>query len=394
MSGTFVFVVCGTAEHINTLHFSLKALRRFSRCEIIVLTDSSRNELPISYENVIDIKAPEKFNHHQASIFLKTGAHKYLPKGRLYCYLDTDVVAINEQVDDIFKYKTEIINFSSDHCRVPKFSPHAVNCGCLEKNRQLRQELDDILLKYKWKLNLKDPVLIEKQRNLINKFDVLKKKKFRYFLVSLRFIFTPYKFKLDDDTCFLRWKNIWVDKKGNTILLGENRKLISRIEKNTSWKWNKKNEKWISPDGQDPDILVCNHLVELIYQKFKIDVEELNWQHWNGGVFLFDDSSHPFLESWHAKTLAIFEDADWKTRDQGTLIATAWEFGLQHVKTLPIEYNFLADYHHPTLKYHKNLTFSLKDINEQIKPVFLHIYHHWGNTEWDVWRDVVNHVGS
>jgi hypothetical protein len=49
----------------------------------------------------------------------------------------------------------------------------------------------------------------------------------------------------------------------------------------------------------------------------------LDWQHWNGGVFLFDDSSVEFLSSWHEKTvMRIFDLPNWKTRDQGTLIAT------------------------------------------------------------------------
>jgi lipopolysaccharide biosynthesis glycosyltransferase len=55
---------------------------------------------------------------------------------------------------------------------------------------------------------------------------------------------------------------------------------------------------------------------------------------------------------------------------------------LQDLKTLPIEFNFLADYNHETLDYQ----------DKEIKPCFLHIYHHWGNKEWDVWRDVSAHI--
>ena len=390
----FVFVVCGSKEHIETLHFSLRALRKVSALPVIVLTDSSRNEVPVEHDTIIDIKTPDQYTHHQASIYLKTGIHKFLPKGKSYCYLDTDVVAIDTEVDSIFKHKNDIITFSTDHCKVQKFSPHAVNCNCLKENQKLRQELATILLKYNALLDITSPELLEKQRSLIKKFEMLKKDKIGYFFITLRFLFTLNKFKLDEDTYFLRWKKIWVDGNGDTILYTKPRRLIALIEKETSWRWDTNLEKWFSPDGHDIDNLICDHLTQYIFDKFRIKVENLNWQHWNGGVFLFDDSSHAFLESWHMKTLAIFEDSKWKTRDQGTLIATAWEFGMQNTKTLPIEFNFLADYNHPTLHYLKDFTFSFNNKNEEIKPHFLHIYHQWGNIAWDLWRDVESYVLS
>ena len=390
----FVFVVCGAKEHIDTLHFSLKALKKVSKYPILILTDSSRNEIPIEYDYIIDIKTPDHYNNHQASIFLKTGVHKFLPSGKLYCYIDTDVVALTENINSIFKFKEDIISFSTDHCKVQKFSPHAVNCTCLRENERLRDELGKILFKYNALLDISDPALIEKQRRLIRKFDTLKTNRFAYFLISLRFFFTIRKFRLDGDTYFLRWKKIWVDKNGDTILFTKPRKLISLIEKETAWKWDTTMEKWISPDGHDLDHLICDHLVEFIFAKFDIKVADLNWQHWNGGVFLFDDKSHQFLESWHIKTLDIFRDSKWKTRDQGTLIATAWEFGLQSARTLPIEFNFLADYNHPTLRYLGDLAFKFEKDDKVIRPAFAHIYHQWGNKEWEVWRDVETYVNS
>jgi len=50
----FVFVVCGAREHIDTLHFSIKALQQFSKKTIYVITDVSRNETPILYDNIIN----------------------------------------------------------------------------------------------------------------------------------------------------------------------------------------------------------------------------------------------------------------------------------------------------------------------------------------------------
>lgn len=324
MSRTFVFVVCGAVKHISALHFSIKALQKFSRHEIVVLTDSSRNEAPVIYHNIIDIKTPRQFDHHQASIFLKTSAYKYLPRGHLYCYLDTDVVALNWGVDDIFKYKTEIVNFSSDHCKIQKFSPYAVNCGCIEKLEILKEvlikEFNSIISEYGEQAYVTDPVLLEKRENLLKKLDILKREKLRYFLTSLRFNFTIRNFKLHEDAYFLRSKKIWVDKNGRTILHDKPPELYSLIEKNTSWKRDKGNEKWIPPNGDFAENLVCNHLVQFIFKKFNIIVKKPNWQHWNGGVFLFDDNSLSFMESWHLKTLAIFEDYNWKNRDQVRLL--------------------------------------------------------------------------
>jgi hypothetical protein len=73
----FVYVVCGDKEHIDTLHYSLLFLKHFSSNKIIVLTDSSRNETPVIHDSIIDIKTPEKYNNHQASIYLKTGVNQF-----------------------------------------------------------------------------------------------------------------------------------------------------------------------------------------------------------------------------------------------------------------------------------------------------------------------------
>ena len=63
----------------------------------------------------------------------------------------------------------------------------------------------------------------------------------------------------------------------------------------------------------------CDHLRQAIGSKFGVDVFDPEWQHWNGGVFLFDSGSMDFLDTWHTYTRAIFDDPGWKTRDQGTL---------------------------------------------------------------------------
>lgn len=390
----FVFVVCGSKEHIETLNFSLHALKKFSNEEIIIITDSSRNEIPVEHSHVIDIKTPEHFNNHQASIYLKTGIHKFLPKDNLYCYLDTDVVAINSEVDKIFGLREGVINFSTDHCKVPQFSPYAVHCGCIENNKNERKELALLLKKYDGQDEITDPVILKKRDVLVKKFQTIKTDKLNYLLISVRFLLSPFVFKLDEDTYYHRWKKYWFDKYGNVLLYAKPKAGVNPIEKNTDWHWNKKSQHWISPAGNDIEEIKCHHLTDFIFQKFNIIVEDKNWQHWNGGVFVFDEKSHDFLEAWHQKTLQIFDDKNWQTRDQGTLIATAWEFGIQSQKTIPIEFNFLADYHHPTMKYLQDFTFCFKDTSQKVKPNFLHIYHQWGNNDWDVWRDLKSLINS
>ena len=169
----FVFVVCGTREHVDTLHFSLRALHRFSQHEIWVVTDTTRNEIPVVHEHIINMATPAHFNHHQASIFLKTSLHKILPTGNLYCYLDTDVVALNNEVDDIFNQKNGVITFAPDHCLMHQFSPYAVNCGCLNQNKKEWNELNEILEKYDNSQPIVNPWLLQKQHALKQQYGVV-----------------------------------------------------------------------------------------------------------------------------------------------------------------------------------------------------------------------------
>ncbi len=109
-------------------------------------------------------------------------------------------------------------------------------------------------------------------------------------------------------------------------------------------------------------------------------------------MFLFDDSSAHFLEQWHTSTLDIFNDENWRTRDQGTLIATVWKFNLQNHPTLPLVYNLIADYHNKSIEYQNQLTFFVGDGKKLIKPHFIHVYHHWGDKDWTLWSDLVKHI--
>jgi hypothetical protein len=134
-------VVCGGEEHIATLNYSLEALRKFSLSAIIVVTDINRNAIPIAHDHLVDVQTPAHLNHHQASIWLKTSLHRYLPEGPTYCYLDTDVVALAADVDEIFTNYSAPITFALDNCRMDKFSPSATHCSCIQQFAKWEKEL-------------------------------------------------------------------------------------------------------------------------------------------------------------------------------------------------------------------------------------------------------------
>ncbi len=388
----FVFVVCGAKEHVDTLHFSLRYLKRFSKNEIIVVTDTSRNEVPVVWSNLTDVNVPEHLNNHQASIYLKTGLHKFLPKGFTYCYLDTDVIAMSGECDDVFKHKQGPITFAADHCRLPAFSPNAVRCDCAIQNKKDIAALEQLMEKYDPARKLLDPGMERKKRELIKKFEIIKQNKFSYLLLSMRFLATLNKFKLDEDTFFDRRQKLWVDKEGRAIISGAGN-MFKDIEKNSHWRWNKITRRWYGPDGRDVFNLTCLHLADYIFNRFGIEVKDKNFQHWNGGVFVFDDNSHPFMEAWFNKTMQIFTWPEWMTRDQGTLIATVWEFGLQKNPVLPSKFNFIADYTSQRVMMDEDGNFTDNAFKTKLRPALIHVYHNFGMKGWDMW-DYIEQLGE
>lgn len=382
----FVFVVCGDDEHIDTLHYSLAALKKYSKKKIIVITDSSRNKKSINHNHVIDIKTPLEYNNHQASIFLKTSLHQYLPKDNFYCYLDTDVVALSENVDAIFEEYLSPITFGLDHCKMNKFSPSAMNCGCDESFKNWEKELKALFKKYKH-LEREEEDLVLKPI-LEKKLEEIKKNKLKYKLITFRFWLSPLVFNLDGEFFLEKKKKRWVHKSGKVVLYEEEDDAISMIEKHSDFRCDVgKNHLW-TIYGKAVFDAKCDHLKNAVEKKFDISISVKDWHHWNGGVFLFNNESHDFLNKWHNKTLKIFKDPDWKTRDQGTLIATVFSNHLQNHKTLSSKFNYIADFDHDKIKYDGELCFTNEFDNQSIKPNFIHVYHHWGDDNWQVWKDV------
>jgi len=297
MEQAYVFVACGTKEHITTLEFSLRALRRRTERNIIIVTDESRNEVKINTrEQIINIPVPKKYSDHQAAIILKTSLYNILPKGNLYAYLDTDVVAIGKNPDGIFEEFIGPIRFAADHCRSRKFSPYAFNCGCLEKWGKDRKKLEEALEQYDKNRKIKDDKLIKASKELLAHFSHLKKRPSKKLQTAARYFLSPRTFKLNEQFYFDKKKRTWQSTKYNQVIMYE--VPVRKISRATGLRYSRWKQTWVNKQGEDIWKDECSHLAEHIKGKFSIEIKENNWQHWNGGVFLFSDEIRGFLESW------------------------------------------------------------------------------------------------
>jgi hypothetical protein len=151
----------------------------------------------------------------------------------------------------------------------------------------------------------------------------------------------------------------------------------------------------------------CDHLRQGIQEKFGIEVTDPDWQHWNGGVYLFDAESTDFLDTWHDLTRRIFEDPFWKTRDQGTLAAAVWKHGLEQLPTLDRNFNYIVDPMRglsdkdriglQPCSYNVDTSYSLKVDSGLSRPNFLHMINGAiGASGWKNWEDAASllHGGS
>ncbi|KGE86138.1 MAG: hypothetical protein ACE362_03860 [Phaeodactylibacter xiamenensis] len=442
----YVFVVCGAAQHIQALHFALGLLKQFSRKPAVVVTDASRNAIPIQHNEIIDIATPPQLSAHEAAIYLKTSLHRHLDfnNDETYCYLDSDVLAVRPGVDEIFNHFIPPIRFCSDHCRMMEFSPSAVYQPGSEELIRKQKELEVLRHRYqpleeaqkaeagahyeriqaiKKAFNAAQPahagkfkdfgsckgrlrLLLAKTAfkalfwsNAVLTFPLeilypgIRKKSFESLHKAV--FGAPFEFDAFVQKHGYRYdkkERKWYDEQGQFIF--DEAIVIRAIEAQSAFRWDGLTLSWQDSEGRKISWPSSDALRQLIHQKFGVHINQKNWQHWNGGVFLFGRASIPFLEQWHAWTLEIFHDPKWKTRDQGTLIATVWKYGLENHSTLPIEYNFIADYYHPRIQYNGDLSFRFRGSPDCIRPFLLHIYHHFGDTSWPLWLDVEDRAGQ
>jgi hypothetical protein len=406
----FVFVVCGADEHIQTLNFSIRSLRKFSDAQIFVLTDISRNTTKIEHDKVIHVDTPAHFDHHQASIFIKTGIHKFLPPGNLYCYLDSDVIAVRTGVDEIFRQFVPPVRFAADHCIMRYFSPNAVNCDC-RGSKEVQSRTHDVLQK-----KLRDlirrhipeycpscPYILEKEKQLKRLLQRIRLFPFMYpgiftKLISAEFSGKRTYIKFPGALYYDTFSKCWYDEEKQLLRFPGSHeytfeKAVKQIESESSFRYDFSSHLWTDGSGKkvfdsfsrQPE---CDHLPQAIFAKFGVAVSEGSWQHWNGGVFLFNEKSHEFLEFWHQATLEIFKDPYWKTRDQGTLISSVWKFELQNHSPLPREFNFIADYYTDGISWDISRGFTFNNFKTSFNPYFVHVYHNWGNRDWEIWRAI------
>jgi len=334
----FVFAVCGSAQHIARFHQAASILASRTVLPIWVVTDAQRNEVELQHNHMVDVRVTEALDNHQASIYLKTSVYRHLPQGTLYCYLDTDVIALSSNCDLIFDAFHAPVTFAPDFVQMDIFSRFAVNCGCeaqLKKafeSRNLATESYAATLAKKYNAACQEIDMLT-EKNKRTKFQRIIAWT-KYHLSSSPYYVLNEAYKQEKST------GRWTDRDG--VPLEEKYDRIRFLEREMGLPWDAAQQDFIL-NGAPLGGYTCQHLNNAIAQKFGIDSIPYNWQHWNGGVFLFDESAYSFMEFWHNASLAIMEDDTWKLRDQGTLAATAWHFGLQQHAMLDIKFNRIID---------------------------------------------------
>ena len=219
-----------------------------------------------------------------------------------------------------------------------------------------------------------------KKNPFANKFEGLK-----YFL--RRYIFRKNNLTAGNSYIFNFDDHCWYNREGNIIHYDYNY-YIKRLWKTKRIKI--KNNKWLNNKGEEliPQAPNCSHLRQHIKRFYGIDIPP-GWQHWNGGVFLFNNSSIVFFNKWHEYTMKEINRGKIKPYDdQGTLAVCAWEFELQNNKTIPVKYNFITDFGNKNVRFSTEKGFTYNNFKTIFNPSFIHVYNQWGNKEWDIWQAV------
>ncbi len=389
----FVYVVCGAKEYIEQLNFSLRYLKHFSRYPIIVVTDKSRNEETIEHDTVVDVKTPEQLNNHQAHLFLETKLPYYLDlkENDICCYLDSDIMALNENINEVFEHYKPPVTFAKDHCTIDFFSPKIMHCDCFN-NFKSKEALFGKVVNMLPKVDLSDDGA-SNAAALKNYFNLLKDKPIsnirsilkylmqRYFFRKSEFIFFNFLFKRSD--------HCWYNSKGKII--GYDFKHYNKeIFKKTGVYYNGKD--WVTNNKEliKPQLPHCDHLRDYLNQSYNITIPQ-NFRHWNGGVFLFGLKSKEFMDYWHQATMAESAKGNIKYYDdQGTLIVSSFKFGTEKNPSLPVRFNFIADYNNKSTQWNEQKGYTYNNFITTFIPAFIHIYHQWGDENWDIWQSVIS----
>jgi hypothetical protein len=135
----FVLAVAGES-HVAAAGTAIRFLKHFTRCDIVVLQTRSAARAP--HDQVVALEAPASLDNHQASIWLKTNLMTHV-RGLAdrFCYLDSDVIAVNEGAAAIFDHRSGPVDFAPDNATIDAFSPWAIHCDCEPPCGCLRQAL-------------------------------------------------------------------------------------------------------------------------------------------------------------------------------------------------------------------------------------------------------------
>jgi len=334
----FVFAVCGNAGHIGLFHRAAERLARHTSHRVTVVTDPVRNETPIDHPDIVEVETDPALTGHQAAIFLKTSLHRHLPKGNLYCYLDTDVLALSSECGAVFDAFCGPVTFARDIVPMDVFSRFAVNCGCTERLDAALKERERAVSRYEATLSGEYAALSDEIGCLTADNRATLTARVRSWL---RYHSAGENYRLTENLIQEKRTGRWMDRDGT--YLDEKYDLNRFIEKETGLRWDAASCDHVMQDGMPSGTYTCTHLHGLIGRHFGVDGIPPDWRHWNGGVFLFDDTSWEFMELWHRSTMSIMGDPGWKVRDQGTLAATAWKLGLQQHPCLDARFNRIVD---------------------------------------------------
>jgi 4-hydroxybenzoate polyprenyltransferase len=132
----------------------------------------------------------------------------------------------------------------------------------------------------------------------------------------------------------------------------------------------------------------CGHLREQLEIRYGLEVPG-TWTHWNGGVFVFGPDAGAVLDMWNERAVASFDWPEWRTRDQGALIATVWTLGLQDLPRLPAMFNFIADLGNGDLCLDLDRGWALHPAGPFVRPHLMHLYtSRLEDDGWDLGNDV------
>jgi hypothetical protein len=303
--------------------------------------------------------------------------------------MDSDILAVGDKCDHIFEQYIPPIRFALDHCSMPYFSPAALNCGCNEKYNLLIQSIKN-------HVNQLDHFQFTTDQKIIHQRNILKKRlisvlnnRWSFFVKGTQGFFSWPIFNFDKDFKYNRKEKLWYNSENQPIMKQVN---WSKVAKKFNLKYDFFTMKIRDQQGKSIWDNKCDHLQSRIQEKFGVKIQNKNWNHWNGGVFIFNDQSHEFLDYWHEITIQIFEDSYWKTRDQGTLIATVWKFNLQNHPPLDQKWNYICDFNNVLFDFNKEDGTLTSNRKKYSKPEFVHVYHHFGDKTWDFWNWITRDI--